>query len=154
MGTMAEDQPLGFFSRSSRSPSCWCPISRGKPHSDFPWLSLRCEATLAPSFPGPWLPSLQFLKWASHNLLWRLPHLRHPVLVHHHICAKGNHSRIPLALALLTGAKVVRSLSRSSVGSLFNSRLFKPRFITWNVQLPLHLLLAQRPLLPHPVFPH
>ena len=76
---------------------------------------------------------------------------------HHDLCPPPPpplHSRIPPALALLTGSKVVRSSSRSSVGSLFNSRLFKPRFIAWHVQLPLHLLLAQRPLLPYPVLPH
>ena len=27
----------------------------------------------------PWLLSRQFLKWASNNLLWRPPHLRHPL---------------------------------------------------------------------------
>ena len=52
MGSMAEDQPLGLFPRSSRSPSCWCPVSCGKPHIDFAWLSLHCEATPAPSYPG------------------------------------------------------------------------------------------------------
>ena len=52
MGCMAQDSPLGFFPRSSRSPSCQCLIPCGKPHSDFPWFSHLCVATFAPSFPG------------------------------------------------------------------------------------------------------
>ena len=26
-----------------------------------------------------WFPSFQFLRWVSHNLVWRQPHLRHPL---------------------------------------------------------------------------
>ena len=140
MGSMAEDQALGFFPLSSRSPTRWCPVSRGKPHSDFPWISLHCEAIPASSFPGLEFCHLGFSR-ISHNLLWRPPCLRH--LLHHP----------PPALALLTAVKVVRSSSRLSVGSPFNSRLFKPRFIAWLAQLPLHLLHALRPRHPHPVLP-
>ena len=47
---MGEDQPLGLFPKSSRSPSCWCPISRGKPDFDLPWFSHHCETTSLPLF--------------------------------------------------------------------------------------------------------
>ena len=73
MGSVAEDQPLGFFPRSSRSPSCWCPVSRGKPHFDFPGSTVRqLLLSLFQDWTFGTLASLhQFLKWASHNLLWR-----------------------------------------------------------------------------------
>ena len=115
---------------------------------------------------APWLPSLQFLRWVSHNLLWRPPLLRHPpsapafrrtttsVPRNTTTCASPSIAATLQPLALLTDTKVVRSSSRSSVDSLCNSRLFKLRFTAWDVQPPLHLLLAQRPLLPHPVLPH
>ena len=63
------------------------------------------------------------------------------------------HSRTPPALALLTGAKVVRSSSLSFVGSPSNSRLCKVRSIARLVPLPLHPSHTLRRLHPHPVFP-
>ena len=122
MGSMAEDQPLGFFPRSSRSPSCWCAVSRGKPHFDFPWFSLHCEATPAPSFPGLDFFQIGFypVSFSSHISAPAFRSLRTTSVPRDTTtCASTLHSRIPPALALLTGAKAFRSSSRSSVGSPF-----------------------------------
>ena len=156
---MAEDQPLGFFPRSSRSPTRWCLVSRGKPHSDFPMVPTMKQLLLRlfQDWTFATLASLQSVSQVCEpQPPWRPPCLRHPlryrfpVLAYHPLCAKvilcrPLHCHNPPAVGLLTGAKVVKSLSRLSVGSPSNLRLFKPKFIAWHAH-PTLLLRLHLPL--------
>ena len=54
MESMAEDQPLGLFPRSSCPPARWCLVSRGKPRSDFHGSATTVRQLLLP------LPRLGF----------------------------------------------------------------------------------------------
>ena len=82
------------------------PVSRGKPHSDFPLFSLHCEATRAPSFPGLDFCHLGFSPiFVSGGRVTTSsgtpPCLRHllrkslPELAHHLLCAKGTPRLVP-----------------------------------------------------------
>ena len=160
-GELAEDQPLGFFPRSSRSRTRRSPVSRGKQHSD-----LHCEATPAPSFPS-WtfvtltsLPSRSQVGEPQPPLAPTLPAPFNPPPPSSpcapFLCQRTPQPVPPPPLPQPSSpctphrCQGCQELISLVVGSPFNSRLFKPRFIAWLAQLPLHLLHALRPPSPSP----
>ena len=98
LGSVAEDQPLGHYPRSTCPLTRWCLVSRGNHHVLYHvgnrTLTFHCsastdrQATPASSFPGLdfchlGFPPISISKKASHNLPWRPPCLRHPLRCRH-----------------------------------------------------------------------
>ena len=157
MVSVVEDQRLGFFPRSSRSPTRWCPVSRGQPHSDCslvqrPLRGGSCALFSRTGLLLPWLLSHQYLKWApsttSSERSTRMRHplrYRFPVLALHLIGAKGLPHPVPppplpqpsspCTPHRCQGCQGLISQT-CTAGSPLNSRLFKPRF----TRMPLSCL--------------
>ena len=167
---MAEDQPLGFFPRSSRSPTRWCPVSRGKPHSDFQGFCLHCEATPAPSFPGLDFCHPGFSPISVSSGRATTPSGAHLARAISSVppsspCAPPSLCQgTPQPVATPSTATTLQPL-HSSPGqgcqqliSLVRRLTFQPEALQTEVHrmaraLPLHLLDVLRPLQPHPVLP-
>ena len=83
--------------------------------------------------------SRQFLEWASHNLLWRPPHLRHllryrlPVLAPNHLCAKGHHNGYGLLWPGLLWP--IPTLARPTLANSYFGQFYFGQFPLWPVLL-------------------